>query len=124
MDPNGFIIGGMHPYGCSCWTCRNTSFTDLLKEVKPVADFRSELEMAGVKKEKIFVKRQGGTIKVNWTTRYGESNYIPFPISEKYYDLEKLSVKYEDGMLQFHCPLKPEPPPAPPPEPEIDIEIK
>lgn len=124
MDTSGFIIGSKHPYGCSCWTCRNTTFTDLLKEVKPTADFRHELEMAGVKKEKISVKRQGGTVKVSWTTRLGESRHIPFPVGDKYYDMEKLSVKYEDGMLQFHCPLKPEVPQDPPQEPEIDIEIK
>ena len=45
-------------------------------------------------------------------------------LSNKFYDMEKLNVKYKDGLLSISCPLKPKFPPEPPQEPEIDIEIK
>lgn len=120
--PNGGIIGGtiggFHGPGCSCYSC-----TSLLKNLVPQVDFRYEIEMAGVKRENISVKLKSEIATVTWTDRWGSLKNQTCFIGGKYYDIDKLSIKYEDGLLTVTCPLK-EQPPAPPEPPEINIEIK
>lgn len=122
--PSGIVVGGGHPYSCTCFLCRSSSWNPLKEYQGPQHDFWFVIEMAGTKKESISVKQKGGIINVVWTSRMGELKNQSLPIGDKYYDMEKLSVTYTDGLLKIHCPLKQERPPEPPQEPEIDIEIK
>lgn len=119
-----FVIGGGHPYGCNCFSCGGMSLIPLKEYKGPEHDFYFDIEMAGTKRDSLSVKSKGGMVIVKWTSRLGESKQQTLPLGDKYYDIEKLSVKYEDGLLKIFCPLKPEFPPEPPQEPEIDIEIK
>lgn len=119
----GGIIYGHGPT-CQCLSCLFSDPNRLHSYKGPQVDFRYEIEMAGTKKESISVKQKGGNLNIAWDTRLGERRTQLLPIGDKYYDMEKLSVSYEDGLLKVYVPLKPEFPPVPPEEPEIDIEIK
>jgi HSP20 family molecular chaperone IbpA len=122
--PNGIVVGGTHPYACTCYLCRGSTWHPLQEYKGPQHDFWFDIEMPGTKKESISVKQKGGIINIAWDSRLGERKTQSLPIGTKYYDMEKLSVTYRDGLLKIHCPLKAEFPPEPPQEPEIDIEIK
>lgn len=103
----------------------STSSWPTLEIKEPDVDFSREIEMAGTKKTDISVKLKAGQVTVTWTTRSGLLRSWSYFLGEKYYETDKLSVKYEDGMLYLSCPLKKQvPPPSPPEQPEIDIEIK
>lgn len=117
-------ILGVHSFGCRCFECSSATWSNIFTFRGPEHDFFCDIEMPGVKRADISVKTRGDIIVVVWTTRMGERKTETYPIGRKYYDLDKLSVKYEDGLLRIRCPLKPEPPLEPPQEPEIDIEIK
>jgi hypothetical protein len=130
-DGNGInggitVYGGDHPYACRCFTCGSDRFDmrSLLKDLRPDVDFSYELEIAGTKKTSISVKTKGDQVNITWTSRLGKAELKSFPLNRDFYDLEKLSVTYEDGLLSVFCPVKREIPPEPPQEPEIDIEIK
>lgn len=104
--------------------CCQPDWASRLRDLTPKHDFHYDIEMPGVKRENISVKAKGGNVTVVWTSHLGETKTQMLPIGTKYYEMEKLSVTYADGLLKIHCPLKPEFPPDPPQEPEIDIEIK
>ena len=112
---------GPHPWN-DWWT---QQLMPSLEVKEPTVDWRLELEMAGTKKSNISVKTKGDFVLVSWSNRYGQTQNQSLFIGNKFYDMEKLSVKYEDGLLSLVCPLKPKIIPALPPEdPEIEIEIK
>ncbi len=119
-DGFGNLIHSNHPW--NDWWIQSWPTLEL---DTPKVDFRHEIEMAGTKKSSISLKFKSGQFTVTWTTRLGQLRYFTYSLGEKYYETDKLSATYEDGLLTIHCPLKQViPPPTPPPEPEIDIEIK
>lgn len=91
--------------------------------VAPTSDWRIDLEMPGVKKSSISVKVKGPFVLVTWTDRLGAMQHRSLHVGTKYYDLTKINVVYENGLLDIHVPRIP-PPPPPPEDPEIEIEIK
>lgn len=89
----------------------------------PTRPWESSLELAGIKKANIAVSVKGDFVKIKWTTRLGEVKDIQTFIGGKYYDMDELECKFEDGLLTVIVPLK-QAPPEPLAEPEKQIEIK
>jgi len=120
-----YNCGGMwiHPIGCQCSGCK-VDWMEVLKFTGPTTDFITWLEMPGTKKKDLSIKLKGSILTVKYTTRLGEAKTYTCTISEKFYEVDKLSCSYEDGLLTIKAPLKKEKPPEPPQEPEIEIEIK
>lgn len=113
------VIGGTHSYSCHCRSCSR------LKElVLPSKQFKISLEMAGTKRDEIKVTLKGETLDVKYSTRLGETKYYSAQVSSKFFDLDKIECKYEDGLLTVTAPLKDQEPEKLPDPPEIKIEIK
>jgi HSP20 family molecular chaperone IbpA len=78
----------------------------LARRAKVVAtkDFREVLELPGVKKSEISISHDGANlwIRIASTKRSGsKSFYLP----PSRYDIDKISVTYEDGILTVEVPL-------------------
>ena len=67
-------------------------------------DINIELELAGVKKEEISIVLESGFLKIDVKSdRKNGSKLVSVP---NYYDTDKISVKYENGLLAIKIPLK------------------
>lgn len=111
--------GGGHPQSCQCLSC----FVDR-QLAAPKRPFYFTVELAGVKRANIDVTLKGEFLNIKWTTRLGELKNSSTLIGSKYYDLDKISCTYEDGLLKVMVPLKDLEPEIPPNIPEKKIEIK
>lgn len=109
----------VHHSRCTCLSCH---FAQVL--APPTSDFLLTLEMPGTKKQDVSVTLKGDLVRIEYTTRYGESKAHTTSIGSKYFDVSKLDCKYEDGLLTIKAPLKKIKPETPPEPPETKIEIK
>lgn len=125
----GVIYGpGGHGDNCLCFICNKGARTftrDIFGPyVPPQYDFFFQLDMAGTKRTDISVKLQGSQLKIVYTTRLGEQKVSSHIIGDKYYEQDKITCTYENGLLTIKVPVKKVKIEELPLEPEIEIEIK
>lgn len=76
------------------------------QDIAPTSDFKATYEIAGVKKNEIDVSYANNQLLIKINSKYKGNRSVCQSLRADYYDVDKIDVKYEDGLLEIKVPLK------------------
>lgn len=77
---------------------------DNMMNLEPTKDLRLEYSFPGVKKNEISVTYENDTLIIAVDSKRMKRK-IEQRIPSKYYNIDKIDVKYEDGLMEITVPL-------------------
>jgi|LakMenEpi03Aug12_release.lakeMendotaPanAssembly.Ray.scaffolds.fasta_scaffold1113653_2 HSP20 family molecular chaperone IbpA len=91
------------------FTTTSTAIKDYFEKSYQYKDFKKQLQFAGFDKEEISVSYENDYLTVEGKSVMLDSDYTKkFYLPSKYYDVDKVSVKFEKCILSIECKLKEE----------------
>lgn len=100
------------PLNIKARLCLNDSIDCLLTgscRCETIKPFVVDIEMPGVSKENIAVKFFNEYLMINWKDRQGTSHTYKYRVPDTYYNRNKITCKYENGLLSITIPIREEP---------------